>query len=233
MLVRSENRRISYMRMTKASFARLEQIVGSLTSEELEKAADEYQETRTTSNDRVAFLMRESSAYGKNQHMSNEERLYCRRKIKSLCIKYGMPCIWYTVNPNDLTNEVNMKLAAFRVKDGAAATALLEGLQKQISRIQHTVRDAVSSARFFHREIELFFEHLVAQGNEGVFGKVSCYFGCVETNERGALHLHGLLWLEANIELPNLFNDLSKDGDGAYANQVCQYIDSVFSEVCS
>jgi hypothetical protein len=231
MLVRSENRRISYSRMNKASFGRIEEIAATLTPEEVEQAAAEYKETRSTINERVAYLMREVSAFGERQYMLNEERLYCRRKIKSLCLKRGMPCIWYTINPNDLINEVNMKLAAFRVADGKEAEELMEKFRKQIGRVQHVVRDAVSSAKFFYRELGLFFDYLVAVGEDSVFGRVSCYFSCVETNKRSGLYLHGLLWLEANAELPNLFGDLSRPGNKVYGLQVCNYIDSVFSEV--
>jgi hypothetical protein len=231
MLVRSDNRRISYLRMKKASWGRIEEILKSITVEQLEEAEEEYRETRATTNTDVAYLLRELSAFGHQHHMSNEERLYSRSKIRSLCLKYGMPSIWYTINPNDLTNEVNMKLCAFRVADGNQAEALMEKFRKQIGRVQHVVRDAVSSATFFHREMALFFEHLVATGEESVFGKVSCYFGCVETNERGALHLHGLMWLDANMELPTLFHDLESPQSDTYAGQICEYIDSVFSEV--
>jgi hypothetical protein len=53
----------------------------------------------------------------------------------------------------------------------------------------------------------------------------------VETNDRGALHLHGHLWLDANIHLPTLLNDMGKSRNEGYKEQVCEYIDSVFSEV--
>ncbi|GJC89504.1 hypothetical protein ColLi_12342 [Colletotrichum liriopes] len=239
MLVRSQNRRISYGRMSKASWHRIEEIVKTLTTEEVAAAEEEYRETRTTTNPRMSFLAQELSAFGQYQHMSNEERLYSRRQIKSLCIRHGMPCIWYTINPNDLTNEINMKLAAYRVAGGVAAEELVDEFRRQIGRIQHVVRDAVSSAKFFHREMELFFEHLVAVGEDSVFGKVSCYFGCVETNERGALHFHGLIWLEANMGLPTLFQDLSDPSQAGYAEQCCDVDkarrhrrwDSVFSNI--
>ncbi|KAF6807891.1 hypothetical protein CPLU01_15746 [Colletotrichum plurivorum] len=67
---------------------------------------------------------------------------------------------------------------------------------------------------------------------DSIFGRVLSYFGCIETNERGALHIHGLMWLHGNAELPSLFQDLATDQSGQYARQVCEYIDSVFSECC-
>jgi Helitron helicase-like domain at N-terminus len=231
MLVRSENRRISNIRMAKKSFGKVKQIHETLTSDEIKAAEEEYRETRTTTNSKVAYLLRELSAFGYGQHMSNEERLYERRKIQSLCLQNGGNNIWFTINPNDLTNEINMKLTAFRGLSGREAEELFQALQQHINSVQHTVRDPVSSAMFFHREISLFFEKYVRTGQDSVFSKVSCYFASVETNDRGALHLHGHLWLDANMHLPTLLKDMAKPENEGYREQVCGYIDSVFSEV--
>jgi Helitron helicase-like domain at N-terminus len=231
MLVRSENRRISNIRMAKKSFDRVKQIYETLTSGEIKAAEEEYRETRTTTNPKVAYLLRELSAFGYGQHMSNEERLYERRQIHSLCLQNGGNNVWFTINPNDLTNEINMKLTAFRGLSGREAEKLFQTLQQHINSVQHTVRDPVSSAMFFHREISLFFEKYVRTGQNSVFGKVSCYFASVETNDRGALHLHGHLWLDANMYLPTLLKDMEKPENEDYREQVCEYIDSVFSEV--
>ena len=231
MLVRSENRRISHIRMAKKSFEKVRQLHESLTSDEIKAAEEEYRETRTTTNSKVAYLLRELSAFGHGQHMSNEERLYARRKIQSLCLPNGMSNAWFTISPNDLTNEINIKLTAFRGEDEEKAKELFRMLQQHINSIQHTVRDPVSAAIFFHREISLFFEKYVRTGENSVFGKVSCYFACVETNERGALHLHGLLWLHGNVHLPTLLDDTAKPENENYRESVCKYIDSVFSEV--
>jgi Helitron helicase-like domain at N-terminus len=173
MLVRSENRRISNIRMAKKSFDKVKQIHETLTSDEIKAAEDEYRETRTTTNSKVAYLLRELSAFGYGQHMSNEERLYERRKIQSLCLQNGGNNIWFTINPNDLTNEINMKLTASRGLSGREAEELFQALQQHINSVQHTVRDPVSSAIFFHREISLFFEKYVRTGENSVFGKVS------------------------------------------------------------
>ncbi|KAF6794973.1 DNA repair and recombination protein [Colletotrichum musicola] len=227
--------------MNKAVFPKIQEIVKNLTTEAIQEAVEELSATRTTTNPDIQLLLRETNAFGKRQHMSNEERLFSRRKIQSLCVQFGMPCVWYTINPNDLTNPVNMKLATFRVaRSEAERTKLFADFKRNFGgRVQHVVKDAVSSAQFFHREIELFFKHLVAVGEESIFGKVSSYFGCIETNERGALHIHGLLWLDANMELPKLFDDLEADKTGTYAAQSCDVqramsyrrFDSVFSDI--
>ncbi len=231
MLLRSENRRISNMRMTKASFMKVKEICTEITPADIQAASDEYRETGTTKNDKVAYVLRELSSFGYRQHMSNEQRLYMRRQINALSLRHGMPSIWFTINPNDLTNEVNMKMTAYRAASGLEAENLIKEFRQYIGRVQHIVRDPVSSAKFFHREIELFFDKYVKVNKKSVFGKVSEYFACVETNERGALHLHGLLWLDANLHLPTLLDDVAEEGKEGYADRVVRYIDSVFSEV--
>ncbi|KAJ4226079.1 hypothetical protein NW757_014287 [Fusarium falciforme] len=157
--------------------------------------------------------------------MSQESRLAMRRKIKALIIRYGIPAIWFTLNPNDITNPVKLRLAAYRKEDKAAAEAtLLRALQD-------------SSAIFFHREVEMFFEHYVKVGEESVFGQIGQYFAAVETNERGALHVHGLLWLEGNLELGNFIgaHGNGEDDESAAMERegILKYVDSVFAEVGS
>ncbi|XP_044718822.1 VrtJ [Hirsutella rhossiliensis] len=128
-----------------------------------------------------------------------ESRLSMRKKILSLIIRHGVPAIWFTLNPNDITNLVKLRLAAHRSRDPDEAEAFLRDLGTAYKRTRLAISDPMSSAVFFHREMTLFFEHYVNVGEESVFGHVGAYYGAVETNERGALHIHGLLWLRGNL----------------------------------
>jgi hypothetical protein len=64
-----------------------------------------------------------------------------------------------------------------------------------------------------------------------VFSRVSQYFGAVETNERGALHLHGLLWLHGNLHLGSILGDVKDENQPSYRERIIAYVDSVFTEV--
>ncbi|XP_044718866.1 ATP-dependent DNA helicase PIF1 [Hirsutella rhossiliensis] len=108
-----------------------------------------------------------------------------RRKIQSLIVGYGVPAIWFTINPNDITNPVKLRLAAYRTRDPDAAEEFLEGLGDAYKRARLAISDPMSSAVFFHREMKLFFDHYVKVGEESVFGRIGKYYGAVETNERG------------------------------------------------
>lgn len=154
-----------------------------------------------------------------------------QRKILSLIIRHSILAIWFTLNPNDLTNPVKLRLAAYRSCDPAEVEAFLTSLDAAYKRTRLAISDPVSSALFFHREISMFFEHYVKTGGESVFGQISQYFGAVETNERGALHLHGLLWLQGNMHLSSILRDVRNEEQATYREQVIQYVDSVFTEV--
>lgn len=217
----------------RKDFPEVERVVQLLSKERLEKAKDELQGSGKTSDGSVNQLLRSLSLYGFRQPMSRELRLGMRRKIKSLIIKEGIPAIWFTLNPNDITNPVKLKLTAYQTHESEEAELFLTGLNKSYKRIRLVVLDPLSSALFFYREIFIFFQHFVRVGQPFVFGYISQYFGAVEINKRGALYLHGLLWLQGNMGLSALWKDIEGEENAAYRERIVQYVDSVFTEVCA
>ncbi|KAM4067920.1 PIF1-like helicase [Hirsutella rhossiliensis] len=213
-----------------ANFAKVEGLLKSLTTQRLEAARVELEATGKTGDDGVKELLRSLSVFGHRQPMSRESRLSMRKKILSLIVRYGVPAIWFTLNPNDITNPVKLRLAAYRARDPEAAEAFLRELGTAYKRVRLAIADPMSAAVFFHREIKLFFEHYVDVGDESVFGHVGAYYGAVETNERGALHLHGLLWLKGNARLGEALAGAGGEEQAAYRERIIRYVDSVFSE---
>ncbi|KAF6528424.1 hypothetical protein HZS61_008726 [Fusarium oxysporum f. sp. conglutinans] len=216
--------------VTRKNFPEVERTVRSLTAERLELAKTELETVGRTGDEDVKQLLKSLSLYGFRQPMSRESRLSMRRKIKSDIIRDGIPAIWFTLNPNDITNPVKLRLAAYRTRDPDEAEAFLTSLDLAYKRTRLAISDPLSSAVFFHREVSMFFKHYVKTGKESVFGRISRYFGAVETNERGALHVHGLLWLQGNMHLSSILRDVEEEGKAAYRERVTQYVDSVFTE---
>jgi hypothetical protein len=58
---------------------------------------------------------------------------------------------------------------------------------------------------------------------------VSHYYATIETNDRGALHLHGLLWLDGNLDLADLVRDMANPDEGEYRSKVKRFVDDVFT----
>lgn len=65
-------------------------------------------------------------------------------------------------------------------------------------------------------------------GGEGVFGPVQTYYAAVETNGRGMLHLHGLVWLQGNMRFERLRERIQKEA--VFGKRVVQYLESVIRE---
>ncbi len=168
MEVRSRNRRVSMLSVTRRSFQKVERIIRSLTAEDLEAAKIELERSGKTTDDGVKELLRSLSLYGFRQPMSRELRLSMRRKLKSLILQPGMPAIWFTLNPNDITNPIKLRLAAYRSREPAEAEAFLRSLDTAYKNTRLAISDPISSAIFFHREVRLFFEHYVKVGKESV-----------------------------------------------------------------
>ncbi|KAK4074905.1 hypothetical protein Purlil1_12836 [Purpureocillium lilacinum] len=228
--IRSRNRRVSMLSVTRKNFPKVERIVRSLTADRLAAASAELESSGRTADEGVKTLLRSLSLYGYRQPMSREHRLSMRHKIQAIIVRYGVPAIWFTINPNDITNPVKLRLAAHRIRDPDAAEEFLRKLETSFKRTRLSISDPMSSAMFFHREMTLFFEHYVNVGQESVFGRISQYYGAVETNERGALHVHGLLWLHGNAHMSSMLAGVDAEGEEAYRERVAQYIDSVFCE---
>ncbi|KAM6513724.1 hypothetical protein FALCPG4_016094 [Fusarium falciforme] len=228
--VRSRNRRVSMASVRKSDFPEVERTIQALTAPRFERARVELEAFGKTTDQGVNRLLRSLSLYGYRQPMSRESRLTMRRKIKSLIIRYGIPAIWFTLNPNDITNPIKIKLAAYRNHETGEAEEFLRSLDQVYKRVRLAISDPLSAAIFFHREISMFFKHYVRIGEDSIFGRVSQYYGVVETNERGALHLHGLLWLQGNINLSSLMSDVRRENQAAYRDRVIEYIDTVFTE---
>jgi hypothetical protein len=121
--VRSRNRRVSLLSVSRKSFPGLERVVHSLSKSRLDASRKELEEYERTSDDCIRELLKSISLYRFRQPRSRERRRSSRRKIM------------------------------FKV------------------------------------------------GQHSVFGRTSQYFGAVDTNDRGALHIHGLLWLHGNVQL--------------------------------
>ncbi|KAM4064217.1 AAA domain-containing protein [Hirsutella rhossiliensis] len=227
--VRSRNRRVSMLSVTRKNFRKVERIVRSLTADGLAAARAELESTGKTTDDAVKELLRSLSLYGYRQPMSREVRLGMRHRILALIVRYGVPAIWFTINPNDITNPVKLRLAAYRARDPEAAEEFLRSLDKAFKRVRLSVSDPMSSAVFFHREMTLFFEHYVNAGGESVFGRVSQYYGAVKRTSEAPPRARAAL-ARGNAHLSSMLADSDGGEQAAYRERIVRYVDSVFSE---
>ncbi len=89
------------------------------------------------------------------------------------------------------------------------------------------IMNPVAAAYFFEAMCRSIFEHLLAAGskNGGLLSPISTYFGTVETNGRGILHLHCLVWLCDAFYITQLREQLQADSE--YTAHVVEFLDRI------
>ena len=136
---------------------------------------------------------------------SDVSRNRLHSQLWSTAIFLGPPSLWITINPCDLHDPIVQIFAGESVSMDHLRTTI--GPDKE-QRARNVARDAYAAAKYFHFLIQIVLETLCGikaspcslEIQEGVFGRVAGYFGTVESQGRGSLHLHLFLYL---VDVPS------------------------------
>ena len=214
------------IQMRRNDFDRYARAVQSIDTGDLRQATQEERQGLPISSPAIRLLRKHVHAGIGRVQGSNQSRYQLRSQIWSTSIRKGPPTLWITVNPSDLHDPIAQVFAGEQINlDAFLAT---EGPSKD-TRARNIANDPYAASRFFHFVIKTMLETLFGihatryqvHSTKGVFGKVAAYFGTVESQGRGTLHLHLLVWLSftpAADEITELFKDI------AFRERVAAYI---------
>jgi hypothetical protein len=188
--------------MKKGTFLRYQNLLTTLTADDLTKASQEETRGVPFSNPAVRTLRSQLSAVKTKVQGSDESRISIRGKIWGTNLLHNPPSLWVTINPADTQDPIAQVLAGADIDlDNFCNTAGPDAIDRSVN----MASDPFASASFFHLMIKIILETLfgISRGRngtvvrkEGIFGKIKSYVGTVEAQGRGSLHLHLLLWLE-------------------------------------
>ena len=194
--------RASVLQMKKGSYFRHQNILSTITADDLTKASREETRGVPFSNPAVRALRSQLKAVKTKVQGSDESRISIRGKIWGTNLLHNPPSIWVTINPADTQDPIAQVLAGADIDlDNFCKTAGPDS----IDRATNMASDPFASANFFHLMIKTILECLfgISKGRngivirkEGIFGFIKSYVGTVEAQGRGSLHLHMLLWLD-------------------------------------
>jgi hypothetical protein len=195
--------------------------IASLTVDQLQDAARAVSDGQAIDNPIIRRLQRDLTTIGMRVPESFSQKLMMRSQIRGVIVRGGMPAIWVTINPSDLRNPLVLILAGIQYTGDALPAAN--------AAIRHAAATSnpVAVAQFFNHVCKAIFDGLIQSqtGQIGILGQVANHYGVVETNGRGMLHLHALIWLEGNLEFNTLRDRLLQDGD--FAHRVIRYLESI------
>lgn len=172
----------------------------SLTSEDIEIALLNVTKSVTTSdsNPRIKSLMRHIKTISGNVMGSAQSRANLRTRIHALIFNQGLPSIFITINPADIHSRIALYFAGI---DLDLDQIIPEKIPSTFERAQIIAANPVANARHFNVLISSILSSLI---DGGVLGPIKAYFGTVESQGRGSLHLHILLWLDHELSPADL-----------------------------
>jgi hypothetical protein len=196
------------------------QDLNSLNVDRLQRATKELAANQVTTDPLVRRLLKNITAIGVRVPGSFFQKLQLRAEIRGLLVREGMPAFWLTINPSDLQNPLVLVLAGVHYPLNSTQ------LSSTVRSVTAT-SDPVAVARFFHYTCKAVLDGLLGSksGDVGILGDVSNHFGVVESNGRGMLHLHALVWVRGNLAFMQLRDRILTDGH--FSNRMIRFLETV------
>ena len=191
------------LQMRRRDFDREAAVFRTITPAEMKKATEEEERGEAISNPAIRLMKSRAYATWRPVTGSDSGRLSMRTDIQATCMHFGQPSIWATINPDDIHDPISQIFAGEDID--LDKFDKLAGPNKQTRGI-NIAQDPYAAAKFFDFIVKAVLETLMGvtitprrvEIRKGVYGRVQAYYGTVECQGRGALHLHILIWLEGS-----------------------------------
>ncbi|VDC07039.1 unnamed protein product [Peniophora sp. CBMAI 1063] len=219
------------LQMARRDYEKVAGVLATISLDDLKVAAREEEGGKSISSPAVRLLRRHMQTTGAKVMGADGTRLAWRSQIWSTSIALGPPSLWVTINPDDLHDPIAQVLAGHDIDMDRFSA--LRGPEKS-DRALTIAKDPYAAAKFFQFLVETVLKTLIGievtrsgriVSEEGIFGRVSGYFGAVEAQGRGTLHLHILLWL-CGCPSPDRMKALLQTPE--FRARVTKYIETTF-----
>jgi hypothetical protein len=181
---------------TKPYFQASADEIQSLNIKDIEIALDNNSKRTYSpeSNSALNKLLQHIKTIGGRVMGSAYSRTALRTKIHALIYNQSLPHIFLTLNPADIHSPVALYFAGVKLDlDNIQINQLMDTYKRAEIIASHPV----ATAKFFHLLITNILNTMIVGG---VLGPVKAYFGTVESQGRGSLHLHLLIWLDHDMK---------------------------------
>jgi hypothetical protein len=171
-------------------------------------------------------LMESLRIVGAKTNYSDHFKTTSRSELLSCIIQHGSPCLYITISPLD-----HRHILAFQIINRETALDLdnlPDELHDSKFRLLQASENPVSLAQFFHVLIAKIISHLFGYQNDrgkGLFGPLKSYYGMVESQGRGTLHIHMMLWIKNAPSPDTLYDKLCSDAQ--FKDELFKYLESI------
>ena len=140
---------------------------------------------------------------------------------------FGMPAFFITVSSAAVHAPVLLQLAGVEISLDNIISVI--DLPSPLERAKIVACDPVAAANYFNIVIDAFTSYLLGfkQPGGGIFGNIGAYFGCIEEQGTGTLHIHMLTWLQGFKSKSELELKLKED---SFRNDLRKYLEDVIKQ---
>lgn len=195
----------------------------TLTSKEIELTLHNISKNKFScvTDSRINMLLNQIKTVGGHVMGSAYSRSNLRTQIHALIYSQGLPSIFMTINPADIHSRIALYFAGVNLD---LDQILPETIPSTFQRAQIIASHPVATAQFFNVLISSILGSIV---KKGVLGPIKAYFGTVENQGRGSLHLHILLWLDHDITPSQLKQKMQNE---EFRNGFIKYLEDIIKE---
>jgi hypothetical protein len=173
------------------------------------------------SNKSLNNLLQHIKTIGGHVMGSAYSRTALRTRLHALIYNQGLPSIFLTLNPADIHSPVVLYYAGLQIDlDNIQTQQMLDTYK----RAEIVASHPVATAKFFHILINNILNTLLVGG---VLGPIKAYFGTVESQGRGSLHLHLLAWLNHDMSPADLKQKIQ---DLDFRRKLLAYLEDIVKE---
>ena len=208
---------------TRPYFQTIAHDMQSLSSKDIEMALKQNlsKAPLSQSNGTLNKLLQHVRTIGGRVMGSAYSRTALRTRLHALIYNQGLPSIFLTINPADIHSPVALYFAGVNID--------LDNIQMQkmldtYKRAEIVASHPVATAKFFHILISNILNILLVGG---VVGPIKAYFGTVESQGRGSLHLHLLAWLDHDLKPADLKEKIQ---DPNFRRKLIAYLEDIVKE---
>lgn len=201
----------AYLQMCCQDFDVDSHSISLLTVADLKQA--ELQETRKEpiSNLAVRLLRKHVVATNGRVMGSDHARAAYQGMIWGTCLFLGGASLWVTINPANIHDPVAQVFAGENIDMDKFSSTLGPDANHRATNIASNPYAAAKYFRFIILTVlDTLFgiksERGYMQSTMGILGQLVAYFGVVEAQGRGSLHLHMLLWLRHSPNSTEMHN---------------------------
>ncbi|CAF1331175.1 unnamed protein product [Adineta steineri] len=208
---------------TKPYFRESAQDIQTLNSKDIETALENISKKtyNSESNSALNKLLNHIKTIGGRVMGSAYLRTALRTRIHSLIYNQCLPNIFMTLNPADIHSPVALYFAGVKLD---LDNIQMEQLLNTYKRAEIIASHPVATAKFFHLLITNILETIIV---DGVLGPIKAYFGTVESQGRGSLHLHLLIWLDHDMKPADIKEQVQ---NSTFREKLKVYLEDIIKE---